>query len=438
MPGAVKTPHSEILLFFCSVLSYTKLFTGQPMTESQTPRALSDSARRHCPVCGARVAADAETCHMCGSDLPPEAPQNGQAEATDASRQGASGGKDTVDRAASGAQPRIQKALRFVILGLITIIILAGSVILGMNLSKGTLVPEMLPTFTATSTHAPTVTPTPTQTPLPTETPPPTATATPIPPIEYTVQSGDTLLDIAVAFGVTVDELMGPPNNLESDIIVEGEILLIPPPTPTPGPAPTQDPNAPEATVAPYTLHTVRSGETLSEIALQYGVTVQSIIIASQLPEDTVTIQVNQVLTIPRITPTPTPETLASGGTETPQPGMMRYPSPKLLYPPDTAAFYGDDTMIALQWATVGILDEREYYRVELIIPTIEGNETVQDFVKSTVWRVPEDLFPPDTVQDRTFSWRVTVVRQVTEGSDPDRMISPAGRRRTFTWEIQK
>jgi LysM repeat protein len=341
------------------------------------------------------------------------------------------------DSMASGKTPRLLYLLRLAVLGVITVIILGGSVMLGMNLSQGRITSELLPTFTPTITQTPTQTSTPTQTATPTQTPLPTETATPIPPLEYTVKGGDTLLGIALEFGLTLEELKAY-NDLQSDMIGEGQTMFIPPPTPTPGPTPTPEPVDPDATVAPYTLHTVKAGETLSTIAEQYpGVSVNDIRIASQMPADSETIQVNQVLTIPHNTPTPPPEVVANVGTPTPTPGLMRYPAPQMLHPRDGSSFGGQEAVIALQWASVGILDAREFYVVELIVPTEGEKRTIQAFVKSTVWRVPADLFPPETLQDRTFSWRVMVVRQVTQNADPDRIISTAPRRRTFTWTIQ-
>jgi hypothetical protein len=106
-----------------------------------------------------------------------------------------------------------------------------------------------------------------------------------------------------------------------------------------------------------------------------------------------------------------------------------------MLSPRDTATFVGADAVVALQWSSVGILEEREFYQVELIVPTGEQNVTEQVVLKSTVWRVPGELFPPETVENRAFSWRVSVVRQVTGADDATyKVISQSGRRRTFSW----
>jgi LysM repeat protein len=250
------------------------------------------------------------------------------------------------------------------------------------------------------------------------------------------VQPGDTLGGIAVQFDITVEELKIF-NNLNSDDIAEGQSLLIPHPTPTPGPTPTLDPGEPTLTPAPYLLYTVRTGDTLSTIAENYpGVSVDDIRRANNIPEDTVTIRPDQVLVIPQYTPTPQPDTAAVIGGGMPTPGMA-YTAPAMLYPPDNATFTGPDAVITLQWASTGILTEKEFYKLEFIVPTAEGKTTINVYQRSTAWRVPEDLFPPADSEDRVCAWRVSVVRQVTSGSDPTyKVIGLTGRRRTFIWNV--
>ncbi|HOU13178.1 MAG TPA: LysM peptidoglycan-binding domain-containing protein [Anaerolineae bacterium] len=371
---------------------------------------------RHCPVCGARVAEGAKVCLMCGASLEEEPAAEAEAPA-----------------------PRIPsrhlKALQIIIMVIVAIGILAGSGILGWKLSQGEITaPAELPTFTPTVTRTPTTTPTPTRTATPTLTPTPLPTPTPVPPQTYTVQSGDTLGEIAAEFNLTVEELKAF-NNLASDDLAIGQSLLIPPPTPTPGPPPTVDPGVPTTTPAPYLLHTVRAGDTLSTIAEKYGVSVADIRRANNIPEDSETIQVDHVLTIPQYTPTPEAQAEAIvSGTPTP---VMAYTAPEMLYPPDSATFTGPDAVVVLQWASIGILKDKEYYKLEFIVPGAEGKTTVNVYQRSTAWRVTADLFPPADSADRTCSWRVSVVRLVTESGKPTyKVISQTVKRRTFIWEI--
>lgn len=373
------------------------------------------------------MADGAKTCLMCGAILTDESAVVDSGDATAEEHLVADAVPETADEGDERPSP-----LRIAILAAIAVIVLSGSVVLGLKLGRGQG-PVELPTFTSTVTLTPTSTRTPTQTPTPTHTPLPTETPTPLPPIEYVVQPGDTLLEIAMEYELTIEEIRAY-NELESDTIVEGQTLQLPPPSPTPGPTPTPRPGEPTPTSAAYLLHTVQGGDTLSTIAEEYGVSMSAIREANEIPTDSETIQVNRVLMIPRNTPTPEPEVIVAA-TPTPTPGLMRYPSPSMLYPPDGGEFEGADATIALQWASVGILDEREYYQVELIVPYELETPLDPIYLKSTVWRVPTSLFPPEAAEDRTFSWRVLVVRQVTESADSAyRIISPAPRRRTFTW----
>ncbi len=360
---------------------------------------------RFCPICGARVAEGAKTCLMCGADLTAV----GEAEAAEAS-------------------PRPRRTLsrrQAMILGGVAVLILGAAVALGLASPKAAATPTSeIPT--PTLSPSPTATPTVVLTPTPTSPPPPTPT--PIPPQSYVVQQGDTLLSIATQFGLTVDELRAY-NGMDSDIIVVGQELLIPPPTPTPGPTPTWDPSLPTPTLAPFILHTVQQGDTLSTIAEKYGVTVDDIRRANNLDENDTVIRAGQVLQIPQYTPTPvaTPETVRAG-TPTPRP---LYPAPILLYPPSGAVFHGREAGIVLQWASVDLLAADESYRLTLICPSAEGETEEVIYQQATLWRVPADLFPPQEVEARQCRWKVEIVRR---GSGEERLVSRPGEERTFTW----
>jgi LysM repeat protein len=79
-------------------------------------------------------------------------------------------------------------------------------------------------------TEAATIVPLPTDTLAPSETP--TSTETPLPTptqILYIVQPGDTLGGVALRFGVSVEAIQAL-NNLDSTIIVLGQVLQIPQP----------------------------------------------------------------------------------------------------------------------------------------------------------------------------------------------------------------
>jgi LysM repeat protein len=121
--------------------------------------------------------------------------------------------------------------------------------------------------------------------------------ATAIPPTteqQYTVQAGDTLGEIAQAFGVTAEEIAAA-NNMATieDTIYAGQILTIPVPGSTTAPA-----GSATVTAGGERIHIVQAGETLYRIALLYGLTYQELAAYNNLanPDD---IEVGQALLIP-------------------------------------------------------------------------------------------------------------------------------------------
>ncbi len=112
----------------------------------------------------------------------------------------------------------------------------------------------------------------------------------------HTVQAGDTVNDIALRYGVEADAIQKI-NNLESqDTIAIGQRLRLPEDALISGMA------QPEPQITEVVTHTVRAGETLSEIALYYEVTTRSIIEANGL-QDQDQIAIGQSLLIPGVAP---------------------------------------------------------------------------------------------------------------------------------------
>lgn len=140
----------------------------------------------------------------------------------------------------------------------------------------------------------------------------------------YVVQRGDTLFQIALRFGVSVQAIMSANGLTNANLIFVGQRLTIPG-TSGGTPAPTQPPAtgtpAPTQPPAAGTRYTVRAGDTLSRIAAQFGVTVQAIMAANGLTNANL-IFVGQVLTIPGPGgATPTPTQPPATGTPVPTPG---------------------------------------------------------------------------------------------------------------------
>ncbi|MHA7138188.1 LysM peptidoglycan-binding domain-containing protein [Rossellomorea arthrocnemi] len=91
----------------------------------------------------------------------------------------------------------------------------------------------------------------------------------------YTVKSGDTLGAIANRHSISLSELMSW-NGISNHLIYPGQVLKVSKNTST---APTPQTPAPpkQSTESGSTTYTVKSGDTLSYIAVQYGVSVQQL-----------------------------------------------------------------------------------------------------------------------------------------------------------------
>jgi len=140
-------------------------------------------------------------------------------------------------------------------------------------------------------------TPTLGQEPTPSEEPSPVASPT---LGIHVVQAGETLSGIARLYGTTVDAIVEA-NDLGTAeaIITEGQELVIPS---APPPAPTVEgtaaPGSTPSSSVGQRIHVVQQGETLSEIARMYGVTMDELAQANGLDNPNA-ISVGQALVIP-------------------------------------------------------------------------------------------------------------------------------------------
>lgn len=136
----------------------------------------------------------------------------------------------------------------------------------------------------------------------------------------YTVQSGDNLTRIASAYGTTVDRLVALNGITNPNLLYVGQVLVLPGGDAATA-APTQEtatPVTPTATQAPSTTvtHTVQAGESLSTIALRYGVSYTQIALLNGLTNPNL-IYPGQVLIISE----------GSGSSETSTPTPTRTPT---------------------------------------------------------------------------------------------------------------
>lgn len=378
---------------------------------------MSDSqiAADQCPECGAPVAVDAKVCRQCGALLGELAKRK--------------------DWSATVLAPALETVLVLAILGsLIGAIWMMRPQAQSADVPGPRGTPTPLPTSTATFTRTPTSTPSAT----------PTVTPTPTPSFfVHVVKQDDTLIGIALEYGLTVDSILEANDMDEDDFLQIDQELIIPLeagfelPTATVTPLPGSGFNV--------VTHTVQSGDTLWTIAAEYGVRVQDIVEANDLANEEVLLQIDDVLVIPSGEPTPAPITPTQTPTTIPSPTprlsptpaeptatpRFALPAPVLLGPPDNALL--KDEVALLNWVSVGVLNDDTWYVVRLrTAHSGEAETTHEAWVKANGWHVPEELAPaPGTTQ--RYRWDVTVVRRT--GEDETKTLSPRSEIRTFRWE---
>lgn len=110
----------------------------------------------------------------------------------------------------------------------------------------------------------------------------------------YTVQRGDTLLDIAIRFGTTTEAIAKLNNLPDPDALILGQKLVIPGAGSTAGSASSGGTTA----AGSPTTYTVQQGDTLGSIARRFGTTIQELAALNKLA-DANTIGIGQVLKLP-------------------------------------------------------------------------------------------------------------------------------------------
>lgn len=293
----------------------------------------------------------------------------------------------------------------------------------------------------------------------------PTARPTPF-MIQYTVKSGDTLIDIANRYNVSVDQIRDA-NNLSNDTIFPGDKLLIPQPTPTPKPgAVAQNATAPPTSTATATetgsafntptliafqqtqttaqattptptagvvVYYVQSGDNLGSISKAFSTTVDEIMAINKISNTT--IRVGQAITIPvgAWTPTWTPtRNIEQTVTPTPQ---YTYNAPALLSPGANAQVEGS---VIFQWTAVGVLPDSASFIISLRYNDGENEITrAIDAGRATSYRLDAS---PSGVPNTEYTWYVVVVRNIGCGpASPDATqpcaVSPPSGTRMFVWK---
>ncbi|MFP3897549.1 MAG: hypothetical protein ACLFV5_12035, partial [Anaerolineales bacterium] len=122
--------------------------------------------------------------------------------------------------------------------------------------------------------------------------------------------------------------------------------------------------------------------------------------------------------------PSPTP---IRGDTPTP---TLPYREPQLLAPPHGSMVKGKDEDVILNWTSVGVLADDEWYR--LYLWPAEEDEPVVEWTKATSWRVPPEMYPGQGMLN-AIHWQVTVVVRADEEAEGVPISLPS-ERYTFMW----
>jgi len=239
-------------------------------------------------------------------------------------------------------------------------------------------------------------------------------------PIIYVVKRGDTVLAIAIRYGTDMQSIMEA-NGLDDKsarLLHVGQELVIPG-TGVGGQPPE------ESLAPPQIVYTVKGGDTVSSIAVEYETSIDAILTANHLSSDDL-IHPGQNLIVPLAPPTPSP-TPTPTPTPTSTPGPP-YAAPDLLFPTEGQQFEGKDAVILLAWTSVSILHSNQVYLVELKVP---GRDTpIIHTTQTTSWRLPADLWP--TADPHLLTWRVSVA---SEGAPAWQTLSPPSVTRQFVWQ---
>jgi LysM repeat protein len=279
---------------------------------------------------------------------------------------------------------------------------------------------------TATSI-APTRTMTPTWTPLPTETliPESTATVTPVPapsdtpqtPRLHQVVPGETLFNLSLRYGVTLDSI-AEANEIPSNSGLQvSQQVIIPWPTATPPLARVAVEVGGETIVADpaeCSMYEIKGGDTFFGISARERVPLEALMAVNRLTEQSI-LQPGDSICIPKIIrggvlpPTPGPSPSATA-TEPP-------PGPQLLFPVREANIDPSAESLFLQWVAVKELADDEWYMVEVTDLTTVDSYPNRAFTRQTSFQIPSSWrsIIPEMHQ---YRWRIQIVHVTGERQD--------------------
>jgi LysM repeat protein len=176
-------------------------------------------------------------------------------------------------------------------------------------------------------------------------------------------------------------------------------------------------------------MYVVQAGDTISTIAERYDSRIDWIMQANKMQPGDI-LHIGRALLVPLSASTPTP-TVTPENTPTPSPTAgPRLSAPLLLAPADGAAIAGNESVL-LTWAAAGTLADDEWYVVT--VKAVEVDLPIPpQWTKATSWRLPSS-YRADSPAPTEFAWRVQV-RQGSE-SNPGEPSSAPSAERTFIWK---
>jgi peptidoglycan DL-endopeptidase LytF len=111
---------------------------------------------------------------------------------------------------------------------------------------------------------------------------------------QYTIKSGDTLYNLAIKYNTTVEAIMRINPGIDPNNLQIGQKICIPGPGPGPGPS------CPTGSFA----YTVKSGDTIYKLAIEYNTTVEAIMRINP-GIDPNNLRIGQIICIPESKPVP-------------------------------------------------------------------------------------------------------------------------------------
>jgi LysM repeat protein len=408
-------------------------------SETQSPAETGDNGQR-CPQCDTFNAAEATQCKMCAAALQPVL----------SAEKPSVPPEPNVRTKPNALRERLSKD-KFLPLKALLILVCVMALILAIQAWRNPdPIAALLYANAATTSPTPTRTRVPTATPqdvqavadsaetptaAPTATPTPEPTSTPRDPRFHEVTSGETLISIALFYGLDLDSVVES-NGIDPSTLQAGQTLSIPWPTPTPPLVPVEvEINGQLFIADPIDCerYTVLEGDSLFGIATLFNLDLQAILAANRLEEQSL-ISPGDTICIPQVY-----ESFEFGDDEagdsaenkaTPTPS-----GPRLLYPQPDADLTSNDPPV-LQWLAQKDLAPDEQYMVEVTNLSAVDTHPLRQFTRNTSLKMPEEWQPPAGEQHQ-FRWRVRIVLVTGERDDGELIYSfggPVSSDEFFTW----